>query len=617
MPKRNKKSSKKKRNRQSVSDRFHKGHNKIPGKYSNVFGSSQANIFILIFFFTLVSLIYANALDVPFIFDDSAVRDQPGLRITQLSLENFKKVAFETIPRNRPVANITFGLNYYFHKYDVLGYHSVNILIHIATSMFLYLFIKGTLKTPALADKNYSVQIPFFATVIWLVNPVHTQSVTFIYQRINSLAAMFYILALLLYITARFADKKGTKYISALGCLLAGLSALGSKENAGSLPFVILLYELFFFRNLKFGQSRRQLLSIAGVATCLMILIWFYIGTDPWGGLLHTFRKRDFTMYQRVLTEFRVVIYYIGLLLFPHPSRLNLDYDFPLSHSVSEPFTTIVCIGAVMGCICSAVYLAKKERLIAFCILWFFGTLVIESSVIGLEIIYEHRTYLPSMMLILMLTVLAFRYVKPDWLRISGFCIIIVLCSFWTVTRNQVWSDPVIFWADCVQKSPNKASPHSSLGFALIRQGRTAEAERCFSKALQIKPDSPWAHVNMGTVMERKGNVNKAIWHYNKALQFELDNENANYNLGVVFHRLRNTEMAFIHYSKALERNPDNALAHNNIGVILKNRGKLKDAYDHYTEAVRINPDYTDARRNLNFISKKIGRSAKHQGIKP
>ncbi len=613
MSKRNKKTPKKKQNRlKRGADRFQEGQNKVNAEHSSIFGSYQANMFIMIFFIILTSLIYVNSLDVPFIFDDSVVRNQPGLRITQLNLENFKKAGFETIQRNRPVANITFGLNYYFHKYDVLGYHLVNILIHIATSFFLFLFIKGTLKTPALVEINYSIQIPFFAVVIWLVNPVHTQSVTFIYQRMNSLAAMFYILTLLLYITARFAERKRSKGFLAIGCLLTGILALGSKENAGTLPFVILLYEWFFFRDLRFNWSRLQSFILLGIAICLTGLTFVYLGEDPWYRLSKTFVKRDFTMYQRVLTEFRVVIYYVGLLLFPHPSRLNLDYDFSLSISVSEPLTTIVCIGTVIGCVCQAIYLAKKERLIAFCILWFFGNLVIESSVVGLEIIYEHRTYLPSMMLILMLTVLAFRYVKPDWLKISGFCIIIVFCSFWTVARNQVWSDPVVFWKDCVHKSPNKARPHSNLGFALMRRGRATEAINHFSKALQIKPDYPSAHVNMGTAMERKGNVNKAIWHYKEALKRKPDHENANYNLGVVLHRQGNTEQAFIHYSKALAQNPDNALAHNNIGVILQNRGKLKDACDHFTEAIRLNPDYTDARRNLNFISQKIGLSAGH-----
>jgi len=317
-------------------------------------------------------------------------------------------------------------------------------------------------------------------------------------------------------------------------------------------------------------------------------------------------------MYQRVLTEFRVVLYYIDLLLFPHPSRLNLDYDFYFSRSLTEPLITLISIGVVIGFVCMAIYLAKKERLISFCILWFFGNLVIESSVVGLEIIYEHRNYLPSMMLILMLTVLAFRYIKRDWLRISGFCVIIVLCSFWTVARNQVWRDPVVFWKDCVQKSPNKARPHSNLGFALMRRGRATEAINHFSKALRIKPDYPSAHVNMGTAMERKGNINNAIWHYKEALKRKPDHGNANYNLGVILHRQGNTELAFIHYSKALEKNSDNALAHNNIGVILQNRGKLRDAYDHYAEALRLNPDYTDARRNLKFISQKIGQSAEH-----
>jgi len=153
MSKRNKKTPKKKANRRKISERFRKRSIKTTPILSRIFGSYQVNMLILPFFIMVASLIYTNSLDVPFIFDDSVVCNQPGLRITQLNLENFKKAGFETVQRKRPVANITFGLNYYFHKYDVWGYHLVNILIHIATSIFLYLLIKGTLKTPALAEK--------------------------------------------------------------------------------------------------------------------------------------------------------------------------------------------------------------------------------------------------------------------------------------------------------------------------------------------------------------------------------------------------------------------------------------------------------------------------------
>jgi hypothetical protein len=107
-----------------------------------------------------------------------------------------------------------------------------------------------------------------------------------------------------------------------------------------------------------------------------------------------------------VLTEFRVVFFYLSLFFFPHPARLNLDHDFPLSHSLLDPFTTVLAMGAVVGLVGLAVYLARRERLLSFCVLWFLGNLLIESSVIGLEMVFEHRMYLPSMLVGLMVVVL-------------------------------------------------------------------------------------------------------------------------------------------------------------------------------------------------------------------
>jgi hypothetical protein len=101
-------------------------------------------------------------------------------------------------------------------------------------------------------------------------------------------------------------------------------------------------------------------------------------------------------MSERMLTQFRVVLYYLTLLIYPHPSRLNVDYDFPLSKSILDPPTTLISMVVVLGLIGYGLWVAKKRPLLSFCILWYFGNLVIESSILPIEMLYEHRLYLPS-----------------------------------------------------------------------------------------------------------------------------------------------------------------------------------------------------------------------------
>jgi hypothetical protein len=100
-------------------------------------------------------------------------------------------------------------------------------------------------------------------------------------------------------------------------------------------------------------------------------------------------------MSERVLTQFRVVLYYVTLLIYPHPSRLNLDYDFPISKTILDPPTTLISVLIVAGLIGYSIWTAKKRPMISFWILWYFGNLVIESSIFPLELVYEHRLYLP------------------------------------------------------------------------------------------------------------------------------------------------------------------------------------------------------------------------------
>jgi tetratricopeptide (TPR) repeat protein len=295
-----------------------------------------------------------------------------------------------------------------------------------------------------------------------------------------------------------------------------------------------------------------------------------------------------------------VVIYYISLLILPHPSRLNLDYDFSLSYSLVNPVTTLFAIAALAGLIGLTVYLAKKERILSFCILWFLGNLVIESSVIGLAIIFEHRLYLPSMFFCLMAVLLIYRYIKPKWMSVLLFCMITFFCSVWTYERNIVWSSSYKLWADCVEKSPEKARPHNNLGLALIERGEVVDAIRHYTEALQIAPDFLEAYNNLGLALVETGRINEAIAHYSKVLQLNPDHAIVRYNLGIALAKLGRVAEAVAQFQKIFQIRPDFEDPYANFGVTLVKKGKIDEAAGFFRNVLRTKPDFAFARGNID-----------------
>ncbi|HSB04892.1 MAG TPA: hypothetical protein VLK23_06810, partial [Thermodesulfobacteriota bacterium] len=346
-------------------------------------------------------LVYSNSFSVPFQFDDRPnITQNPNIQIKVLTWDRIgllmKNTYRETI---RLFSYLTLALNYYFGEFYVLGYHLVNFFIHVFTGIFLYGFLILTFNLPSLKEKYgaLSYKIALFTSLIFIAHPVQTQSVTYIVQRMTSLAGMFYLLAFVFFIKGRLAGGK-SRFFYFGGAVLSYLLGVFSKENAAILPFFIALYEFFFFRDLDLSPKGKKILFVLIGALLVLGAFGFLI----WGKryiqvTLEGYQYRTFTMSERVLTQFRVVLYYLTLLIYPHPSRLNLDYDFPISKSILDPPTTLVSIFVVVGLIGYSLWVAKKRPGLSFCILWYFGNLVIESSIFPLEMVFEHRLYLPSM----------------------------------------------------------------------------------------------------------------------------------------------------------------------------------------------------------------------------
>ena len=187
----------------------------------------------------LTFFVYSNSIGGEFIFDDSRIYLNPHIRLTTLDFKSLAEAWLESDPWTRPVVNTSFALNYYFHQYEVAGYHLVNIVIHAITGILLFLLAKITLTLPSMRSNGSSavVWIPFVVALIWLLHPVQTQSVSYVIQRMNSMAGMFYLMSLYLYVRGRLSEGRKVKISFFLAAVAAGLLALGSKEIAITLPF--------------------------------------------------------------------------------------------------------------------------------------------------------------------------------------------------------------------------------------------------------------------------------------------------------------------------------------------------------------------------------------------
>ena len=265
----------------------------------------------LILLFLMIALIYWNSLDAAWHLDDRPnILDNKGLHITNLQPGSLMRTFF-TSPSSggtitnrlyRPIPCLTFAVNWYFGKDEVFGYHVVNILVHILTAYLLFLTILNLLKSPNLRN-HYRGKEPFIAfltAVLWGINPIQVQAVTYIVQRMASMAAMFYILGIYFYIKTRQSQYPVVRTLLLLGCALSFIFALGSKQNTATLPFAIILIEIIGFQDLNSQRGRRVFLGgvIAGGALLVAFSVWLFLPNDLFT-VIKGYSGRPFSLTER------------------------------------------------------------------------------------------------------------------------------------------------------------------------------------------------------------------------------------------------------------------------------------------------------------------------------
>jgi len=594
----------------------------------------QLALFVIVGF-----LAYSNTFDAPFIFHDIRnIVENPAIH----DLETFLTVAFGdagdlgsapvALPGTRKVAYLTFALNYRVHGLDVFGYHAVNLAIHLLNAILVYALVLVTLRTPRLRGSQSSRllgALPFFSALLFVVHPIQTQAVTYIVQRLVSLATLFYLGSLLSYAGSRLYS--GVKRYPPLACYVLSLAcavlAMQTKEIAFTLPLCLALYEFSFLR----GPIGGRLLRLAPLLLTLLIIPLNLVSIDqPFGKVMAdsdaVLRWGGENRLEYLMTQFGVIARYIRLLFLPLGQ--NLDYDIALANrfldaSVLRPFVGLSVLGglAIILWLRSATGVNQAAtasmRLIAFGILWFFLTLGVESSVMPIpDVIYEHRVYLPSVGALLAITtcVLWFGgHVALRWRPAPTAAAVVLLAAALTLSgmtyaRNQLWRDPVGFWQDVIRKSPHKSRPYQNLGVVLIREKRLAEAKAALETAVERDPSSPLAHNSLGNVLMAQGQVEAAMEHYRETIRLKPDFADGYLHLGNAYRSLGHMETAIAYYKSAIHAGTHRADAFINLGVAYKAIGQLGTAIEYYEQAVLTDPGSAAAHYNLGNAYYLSGR---------
>ncbi|MEW6713869.1 MAG: tetratricopeptide repeat protein [Nitrospirota bacterium] len=518
-------------------------------------------------------LSYSNTFKVPFEFDDKVmVVENPTIKSLQyfIDMDKAKEAGVYELLISRTAGYLSFAINYKIHGLDVTGYHIFNLSVHIINALLIYWFVLLTFNTPYFLKIIQSPQSPavplfsqkaqmgiftaVFSALFFAVHPIQTEAVTYIWQRVTSLATLFYLLSLVMYIKFRRAEgtpNSGSRYLFYLSSVFSAALSMKSKEIAFTLPVIITLYEFIFFD----GKFKKRIITLIPLILTMLIIPLTIINVStgkPLGDLISdasdatridtTISRTDY-----LFTQFRVIVTYIRLLFVP--VNQNLDYDYPAYNSFFEPgvFLSFLLLFSILALGIRLFYRSRPPvfslptsnchmliyfRLISFGIFWFFITLSVESSFIPIvDLIFEHRVYLPSVGFFMALTS-AIEAGTERWRErgvyakkavIYAMLAVALALSVAAYARNDIWNDGVKLWGNTVEGSPEKARPHYNLGVALTDQGRTDEAINEYKTAIRLNPDYVKAHYNLGSTYMSQGRNDQAIKEFKIVLALKPD----------------------------------------------------------------------------------------------
>lgn len=538
--------------------------------------------------------VYANTFAVPFLFDDiGSIVENPRIKSLWNVSQLLHPVPEQTVS-GRPLLQLSFGLNFAISGLHVWSYHLLNILIHAFAALALMGVVRRTLETPAMQRFAPDAGLLAFVTsLIWAVHPLQTESVTYVVQRAESLAGLFYFLTLYCAIRSH-GDRKTTWIVASTLCCAAGM---GSKEIVATVPLAVFLHDWCFRK-----QSLRELLKSRWPLYAALCSCWIVLGLVAFGARTGSagFGFAELTPTQYAITQLGIIPHYLRLCIWPRP--LVFDYFWPVAQGLAQVAGSAIFV--VLLVVCSLWALATRRPL-GFVGGFVFLTLAPTSSIVPIvtEVAAEHRMYLALAAISAALAIggwSACRGNKRTY--VAAVAAVALLLGWTTMTRNLDYRTGTTIWRDTVAKRPANPRAFYNLGRAFDDESNPPEAIKCYAKALALKPDYRDARMNLGSARLATGDAPGAIAEFDCVIAKWPSFANAYLNMGIARTRQSDTAGAVAAYKKALSLDPRNAQAHYSYGNLLAEGRKTSQAEAEYREAVAIDPSFAPAHLNLGNL---------------
>lgn len=448
----------------------------------------------------IVAALYWPGLSGPLLLDD-----RPNLipaQIDQFALNDLRAAALSNGSSllGRPISALTFGMNSAASGMDTWMLKATNLALHIIVALLLFWFI-GLLLEQFSEQNHSSKKISWFfaaaVTWIWSIHPLQVSTVLYIVQRMTILSALFSLAALITFLKARHAlcsNKRSGSILLWTATPIFIILAILSKENGILVLPIIILIETLIIKK-QDSAPRPVRLFLALIVLGPLVLACGYIVTHL-QTIFGDYAYRPFTLSQRLLTESTALAFYLHLILLPDPGMMSLFHDdFPIVRAAD--MTVLFSVALHLIGIMTAITLRRRQPIIALGIIWFYVWHLLESTIIPLELVYEHRNYLASAgLFIAILDILrqTARSVASSKALVFFLCGFVLLCGFQTWNRSSIWGNEELFTVSTVNQQPQSPRAQVQAINILMRTGDMESTRAGVRRLIEIAPDEagPW-----------------------------------------------------------------------------------------------------------------------------
>ena len=537
--------------------------------------------------------VYSNSFHVPFVFDDwGAVVRNPTLHSLWPPWGVLRPPAGGFTTTGRPLLNLSLALNYAAGGLVPLGYHLVNLALHVLAALTLLGWLRRTFSTDPRA-----VPMAFAAALVWALHPLQTEAVTYISQRAESQMALCYLLTVYWFRVGCDRGQSRWLMLSALACLCG----MATKEVMASAPVIVLCYDRTFVAG-SFAAAWRQRRSYyLGLAATWLVLAGEIAAGQSRGGTIGFGLGISWVNY--LVVQCCAVTHYLRLALWPRP--LVFDYGLaPAFHPLAFAVLAALLVVSLAG---AALWAFARGRAAGFWGLWFFAILAPTSLVPGNRQTWaEHRMYLALVPLAVLFGWLLMRRRQAwTWPAVG---IVGVALGAATFARNRDYRSNRSLWTDTAAKRPENAFAQYNLGEDLLRTGEYPAAEAALRRAIALNSGYAEAHNNLGTVFAQTGRAVAAQAEFVLAARLKPGDAEIRNNAANALLAEGKWDPAEAEYRAAIADDPAFATPHNGLAQVQLRRKNLTGAVDEYRAALRLDPDQASVRGSLGAVLLQIGQ---------